>query len=524
MRWSTLLLVLVLAAPAHAAAGDAWHFQVDAAPVHGTPCHFHLWLPDGVPRVRAAFLFTYYGSYEGWSKERQIRDLARDLECAVIASDQMYINEGEDGTRVLDALRGLSLASGHPEVANLPLFVFGHSNSTYPVGEIVRAIPERIVAWVAMKSAFGAQFESPQAARIPGMVVSGEKDDSYFGDQLTTVKRMRREHRALVHMIVEADGPHWPNGPTFEIQNAFLRHAFYRRVPYDADATLAPVTLIPIEEKDGWLGQNLEGERIQKIDGTNRWWVWDRPTVVKRRLEIARAADYPGESADASWFPSAEYAKMWQEYCETLSAPGWNSAPPALVDAWKRSRGPVEDDGLGSTILPQQAKRLASAATYESPLKDLRTIAADPADAGKAAEAMRLIARVEAIAAERLAQATRLEASHPPTAIAAHQQVAKRFAGTPAAEEAKARLASKELKQQAVTWKQVSRMREIASTLKPVGKPHVDDKAFVKANGPRLQDLQAIGLAVLKDAAETAAGGEARAILDRYGIPVAARK
>ena len=43
------------------------------------------------------------------------------------------------------------------------------------------------------KSAFGGQFNYRELAPVPGMVVSGEKDASYFQDQLATVKKIVTE-------------------------------------------------------------------------------------------------------------------------------------------------------------------------------------------------------------------------------------------------------------------------------------------------------------------------------------------
>ncbi len=516
-RLSTLFLLLSLSILGHTA--DGWQYAVPATAYQGHPCKFHLWMPDKQKPVRAAFIFVPHGSYGGYSISEHLRNLARSLDCAIILSDKGLCSDDGDPKRVLDSLNALAKVSGHPEIANIPLFVFGHSNSTQTMGEFAHQVPERIVAWVAMKSAFGGQFEYPELAKIPGMVVCGENDHSYFQDQLATVKRMRREHHALVHIIVESEGPHWPVESTFAIQGSFLRHAFYRRVPFNADATLEPPQLLSIDERSGCLGQNLEGTRVLKVENGNRSYVWDRAVTVKTVLEYAAFDDYPGDAAEASWLLSPGYAQHWQDYCASLSTRHCNNVAPALIAAWKASREVHADNGLSSDILPDISQQLRTAKSYKSAFKSLRKIAADTEKESESAEAERLLMRLEEMATERLLQAQRLEDSNMATAISAYQRVIKRFSGSSKADEAKARLSSKEFRNKVALHKQLAHMHHLTENMKAVGTPIVTDQAFVKANSAALKQLQSIGNKLISSN-ESACAKEAQSILERYGIPI----
>lgn len=515
MRNARLTLVL-LAAVAFCSAGEQWNATITVNGSEGRPSACHLWLPDGVKRIRAIFLFTAYGSFGGFAAGPQIRELGRDLQCAVVLSEDRLPDK--EAASMLTTLQTLATRSAHPEVAHAPLFVFGHSNSTHDMGRFAALVPARIAGWVAMKSAFGAQFSLPELYRIPGMVVSGEADRSYFSNQLETVRKLRREHGALMHMLVEADGPHWPTDPTFQIMMAFLKNVFYLRVPADGDATLAPVKLLEIAEADGWLGQNVAGRRVP--DGTD--WKWEQPTDVKRLLEITPFADFPGDAKDASWFPSADYARKWQEYCHTLTLKDWARLPPGTVEAWSGRRRPPTIDGLESTLLAAQVRKLATAPSGKAVIEELRRLAADPAKADEAAEATRLLGVLDRLSEERLTQARRLEESHPPSALTAYQALAKRFDGLAAADGARERLKAKELKREVTAWAALDRLLQLDGALVTVegARRSADDQKFAAANGKRLQELHGAGKTMLRDFADTAAAREARALLVRLGIPV----
>lgn len=321
--------------PSYGGEDKDWQWSVPAPLAGGKAPPVHLWLPDGAGPVKGLFLFSYYGCFGGYSKDPELRALAKELQCGVVASEERLGDPHDDPSRILNALAELANKSGHPEVASAPMFIFGHSNSTHDMAQFGKKIPERIIAWVAMKSAFGAQFSVKELYKVPGMVISGELDHEYFQDQLATVKKLRREHGALMHIIVEPAGHHWPERQTYRIMQAFLKTVFYLRVPPDSGMRAAPVKLFELEERSGWLGQNLEGERVRHVEGSKITWSWDRPVNVRQLLTIAPYDRYPADKSTASWLPTEDYARKWQEFCHTGTIKDWSSLPPGTVERWK---------------------------------------------------------------------------------------------------------------------------------------------------------------------------------------------
>jgi len=300
----------------------AWPFTTENGLIH-------LWLPKDIPAIKGLLVFPYHGTGEQWSRSPEVQELAKELGCGIVAFDQLGLlpdgtklgfpgTEKSPDTRLLEALSELARKSAHHEVEHVPLCLFGHSNATAFVSGFGSKHPERVFAWIAFKSAFGKQFSVPAIYPIPGLVLSGENDTSYFQDQLATVKKLRKEHHARMNMIVEPAGGHWGEGPrgtqTLPIVMAFIRTAFHLRVPAAADASQGPPKLIDAAEEKGWLGQNLDGVRVRDKEFK---WSWENPVVVGQLLDIAPYTQFAGDKSEASWLPTEEYARKWQEFCHT---------------------------------------------------------------------------------------------------------------------------------------------------------------------------------------------------------------
>ncbi|MDP2989013.1 MAG: hypothetical protein Q8O57_00405, partial [Kiritimatiellota bacterium] len=108
----------------------------------------------------------------------------------------------------------------------------------------------------------------------------------------------RKENNALMQLVVEPGVGHGHNASkSWTIVLAFIKTLFALRVPQDADLAKGPVKLKAIKEADGWLGQN-----------------WNAQTGGYQKLPIAAYADFSGDKAQASWLPTADYARQWQEF------------------------------------------------------------------------------------------------------------------------------------------------------------------------------------------------------------------
>ena len=287
--------------------GDEW-MHTYRTQVKGQPAFFHLWIPPPVRRAKGLLVFSWHGCGGPLAEYAELRYLAGALDCAVIGFGGETVKRGFTPPRILlDALADLARQSKHPEIAHAPMLVFGHSNGTgFSAGFTARE-PDRVFGWIAFKSANGRQFSKPPIYRIPGLVISGERDRSYFNNQLTTVERLRHDHHALMHMIVEPGAGHGPRRFTsYSILLAFIRTAFRLGVPPEADATRGPVKLVRPTEADGWLGQN-----------------WDKASGGGQVLPIAPYAAFTGDKTRASWLPARDYARLWREFSHTGKVAVW---------------------------------------------------------------------------------------------------------------------------------------------------------------------------------------------------------
>ena len=519
MRW-TLLLLLAAFCFHFAAAGEvapAWHFTTECG-------SFNLWLPQNKPLVKGIFVFPFYGTGHNFSEYTELRAMSGDIGCAIVG-----FNEGgklPDGAHVgmpghdkspasvlLGALGELAVLSGHPEVEHAPLLTFGHSNGTVFSAGFASKHPERIFGWIAFKSAFGAQFSKPEIYNIPGMVISGENDASYFGDQPATVERLRREHGALMHMIVEPGGGHWPEGTrTYTILMAFMKAAFLLRVPADADATRGPVTLIECKEADGWLGRNVDVVRLRTPDFQ---WVCETPVNIRQRLEIGAYDEFPCDKTRASWLLTEDYARKWQEFCELGIITNWAEIEPA-----------TGIEALSPGLAASHLKRLASAKEIKPILDELRKIAQDAAAPERAAEAREIVRRVEARGIERLAQAERLEVIEPPCAANAWQDLAARFAGMTIGDVARRKLEDKSFQVQLQAWACLDEMKKAEEKLQdaPGAQRVASDAKFAEANAQPLKAIAVAAADLLARYPQSRAVAPARIILERYKIDLAGNK
>jgi len=287
--------------------GDEWPYTFRTE-VKAQHAFFHLWLPPHTTVLRGIFGFTYHGCGGPFAERADMRYLAASLDCAIVGLGGETTKRGFTPSRVLfEALEDLGRQSGHAELVNAPIFTFGHSNGTGFSAGFASQEPARAIGWVAFKSANGGQFSLPPIYGIPGLVLSGERDKSYFNNQLETVETLRSEHAALMGMIVEPGAGHGPNrDKSYKICQAFMRNVFRLRVPVDADPRDGPVQLTALSPDSGWLGRN-----------------WAKSVGGGQRLPAAAHAQFEGDADRASWLPNADFARCWQQFSETGDLPVW---------------------------------------------------------------------------------------------------------------------------------------------------------------------------------------------------------
>ena len=145
--------------------------------------------------------------------------------------------------------------------------------------------------------------DQPDAAEVPGMIMFGE-NDPYFAQKskqrnMEVVERMRQDHGALWHVVVEPKGAHGAGEKTWTLVFSFLRHSFAARVPSDADPRRGPVALTMLKAEQGLLGAN-----------------WNIEQGGYQKLPIAPFAEFAGNKSTASWLLDSGYAADWQQFQE----------------------------------------------------------------------------------------------------------------------------------------------------------------------------------------------------------------
>lgn len=263
---------------------------------------FDLWLPEGVAVVKGMVVMSGHGSGESLFFRADLRALAKELGLGLFKFTGNPMQRGFWPRSLLfDRLREFGERSGHAEIGNAPLFLYGHSNGTGFSAVFPAYEPERVWGWVSMRPGITFQVYQPGAAQVPGLVIFGEEDHFLARpsreENLAVVPALRKKHGALWNFAVEPKTGHGPGEKTWPLVYSFLRHTFAARVPADADPRKGPVTLNAPAPESGFLGQN-----------------WDSAKGGYQELEIAPFSAFSGDKATASWLVNAAYAADWQAF------------------------------------------------------------------------------------------------------------------------------------------------------------------------------------------------------------------
>ncbi|MEI6714840.1 MAG: hypothetical protein WCO60_13875 [Verrucomicrobiota bacterium] len=263
---------------------------------------FDLWLPEGVDVAKGIVVMSGHGSGENLFARADMRALARELHLALFKFIGNPMQRGFWPRSLLfDRLQAFGSKTGHPELGNAPLFLYGHSNGTGFSAVLPAYVPERIWGWVSMRPGVTFQVYQPGAAQVPGLVIFGE-DDPFLArpskeENLAVVQTLRKKHTALWNFAVEPKTGHGPGEKTWPLVFSFLRHTFSARVPADANPSQHPVRLNALSLENGFLGQN-----------------WDPALGGYQTLPVSPFSSFSGEKSSASWLINEGFAADWQAF------------------------------------------------------------------------------------------------------------------------------------------------------------------------------------------------------------------
>lgn len=263
---------------------------------------FDLWMPEGVEVAKGIVVMSGHGSGGSLFNRADMRALAKELHLALFKFTGNPMQRGFWPRSLLfERLKAFSAVTGHRELENAPLFLYGHSNGTGFSAVFPAYVPERVWGWVSMRPGITFQVYQPGAAQVPGLVIFGE-DDPFLTrptkeENLAVVPTLRKKHAATWNFAVEPKTGHGPGEKTWPLVFSFLRHTFAARVPADADARQGTVKLNMTPLESGYLGQN-----------------WSPAEGGYQTLPVAPFATFTGEKATASWLINAAYAADWQAF------------------------------------------------------------------------------------------------------------------------------------------------------------------------------------------------------------------
>ena len=257
---------------------------------------FQAYVPKNTKKLRAIFLMTRHGI--GSIDQPRLRAFADRNAVALVAVKGNPMQRGFYPVSLVDGyLARLGAMLSRPELSQLPLITFGHSNGTGFSGIFPSQRPDRVIAWISYHSGAAYHLQFPGVENVPGLVMHGLVDPFFNNGQEQTVLALRQERNAAIAMVIEPYVGHFPvdkdQNATWDFIVSFCEAAL--RVRLNDDGTLKPVMI-----EDGWLGAN-----------------YGRTKGGQQDLVIASYWAFQEDRSRANWLPDERFASSWRLYEET---------------------------------------------------------------------------------------------------------------------------------------------------------------------------------------------------------------
>jgi pimeloyl-ACP methyl ester carboxylesterase len=255
---------IVLAACLLPAAALAASYDWQDKPEGNRRMEFRLFVPDSVPKVRAVIALVpgHNGDGRGMADDRGWQELAERTQSALLGcfmqGDQggAYYEAGKwSGKIFLEALAKLGKQSGHPEIAEAPIALWGHSAGGQFNYNFAGWKPERTIAFVANKGAYYGDTARSGIRKVPALWILGEKDTEIRIRNITGKYEDGRKAGALWALVPEPNEGHGV-GRSRDLGRVFLEEVITARV--DSGGKLQP-----LNPADGWLG-DLAAKTVSK--------------------------------------------------------------------------------------------------------------------------------------------------------------------------------------------------------------------------------------------------------------------
>ena len=287
---SAMLRAIIIALLATAGPASAATLDESAPPgTNYDKAEFRFWYPDSAGPLRAIVVLVPGSNGDGRPQvdEEFWRAFATRLNLGLVGCrftdkqhEQMfiehYVNVSKgSGQALLDALASFARRSGHAEVADAPLLLWGMSAGGEFNYEFAAWKPERVVAFVVNKgNVYYTALASDAARRVPGLLFTGETDLEYRIQAVNGLFGINRRAGALWALTQEPGVGH-AVARSRDLAAMLFEDMIAARLP----------GLKPLDEKQGFFG-DLKTAAIQPVGDTKPP---NTPTVWLPNERLARA-------------------------------------------------------------------------------------------------------------------------------------------------------------------------------------------------------------------------------------------
>jgi hypothetical protein len=247
-----------------AVSGAPLQFDFEAPPGSAyKKAAFHFWSPAYAQPLRGLIIMTpgNNGDGRGMTKDPAWEALARKHGLGLIASCLQGGDYQRPELGTGDAFRAarsqFANQSGHPEVATVPLLLWGVSAGGQWNYNYMLWRPDDVMAFVVNKGGYYEDGDPDSHARqTPGLFILGQADQAFRIQAITKIWTAGRSAGALWALAPQPRSGH-EFSKTDPLARVFFEAVLQARLPdssaLSADSTDGPA-LKPMQENPGWLG------------------------------------------------------------------------------------------------------------------------------------------------------------------------------------------------------------------------------------------------------------------------------
>jgi pimeloyl-ACP methyl ester carboxylesterase len=303
MRLASLALLSLTVLGSMAMPLSAQTFDVSLPPGNNfDTAEFRLWHPEGVQIFRGIVVLVpgSNGDGRGEVEDPAWRELARKHDLALLGVHmtdkrhaQMFIEHYVEvskgsGAAFLEAVDRLAAESGHPELSQAPLLLWGMSAGGQFNYEFALWKPDRVLAFIVNKGGIYYSAQASEAAQqVPGFFFIGGTDLEFRNNIIAGIFAINRRAGALWALAVEPGVSHEVAGSK-DMAVLFFDELIPLRLPSVSSAGDEAPGLRPLDPKAGYIAD-------------------------PKSWAIMPAADAPQTTYPTSWLPTETLARAWQK-------------------------------------------------------------------------------------------------------------------------------------------------------------------------------------------------------------------